>query len=456
MTDNTTVSYYDLLDIDPDADAQAIRRAWRKAAKDDHPDRNNGVTSRRFIACRQAYETLIDPAKREAYDATLAGKSAHRPTAGQTRDRSASQTSDRHQKAGPAKTIPMPRVRFSGKSGPSAVGYQPQILRKELLQGPWRRIEIFRLTCRMVTLVAAAVTLGSIAVLNGAPGMPWGWPLLSALTLIPWSAVLAIGAISLFSAPGFGLLATVPIVAGTVLWMMPGNTLPAAIAAGVAAAAYIVWSRVTRRHPSIALSSVPPLRKDTAVYPIFGKPGQGLVDTFGRAGEIGALGERVTAAVLETQLLPFLPGLRIYHGLRMAPDTDADVDHALQYGAKVALIDTKVWAEGTYRVSDYAGDPSVLITAPDGSESIREVHLPTAAQAYRQLLGPTVEVRIFVIVHPPNATASLELINDERNEMRLGSAQDIVDEIACWMTSDADDVAVVNRHLMSAMLSMLK
>jgi len=62
--------YYDLLGINRGADEAAIKAAYRKLAKECHPDRHNGCTQQteRFKAISEAYDVLKDPQKRAAYD----------------------------------------------------------------------------------------------------------------------------------------------------------------------------------------------------------------------------------------------------------------------------------------------------------------------------------------------------------------------------------------------------
>ena len=62
--------YYQLLGIPRGADDAAIKAAYRKLAKECHPDRHNGCAQQeaRFKAVSEAYEVLKDPHKRAAYD----------------------------------------------------------------------------------------------------------------------------------------------------------------------------------------------------------------------------------------------------------------------------------------------------------------------------------------------------------------------------------------------------
>jgi molecular chaperone DnaJ len=62
--------YYDLLGIQRGADEAAIKAAYRKLAKECHPDRQGGCkdAEARFKAVNEAYDILKDPQKRAAYD----------------------------------------------------------------------------------------------------------------------------------------------------------------------------------------------------------------------------------------------------------------------------------------------------------------------------------------------------------------------------------------------------
>ena len=62
--------YYDLLEVDPRASADEIKKAYRKQAMKYHPDRNPGdkEAEQKFKEINEAYEVLRDEQKRAAYD----------------------------------------------------------------------------------------------------------------------------------------------------------------------------------------------------------------------------------------------------------------------------------------------------------------------------------------------------------------------------------------------------
>jgi curved DNA-binding protein CbpA len=67
-------TYYETLGVPKTASEDEIRVAYRRLAKQYHPDVNGDPdANERFIAIQQAYEVLIDPDARARYDAALLG-----------------------------------------------------------------------------------------------------------------------------------------------------------------------------------------------------------------------------------------------------------------------------------------------------------------------------------------------------------------------------------------------
>jgi curved DNA-binding protein CbpA len=63
-------SYYDILQVPPDAPAGDIRAAYRRMAQRYHPDKSpdNRFAPRVMANVNKAYEVLSDPAQREEHD----------------------------------------------------------------------------------------------------------------------------------------------------------------------------------------------------------------------------------------------------------------------------------------------------------------------------------------------------------------------------------------------------
>ena len=62
--------YYEVLGVERSADADALKKAFRKLAMEFHPDRNPGnkEAEEKFKEISEAYEVLSDPDKRARFD----------------------------------------------------------------------------------------------------------------------------------------------------------------------------------------------------------------------------------------------------------------------------------------------------------------------------------------------------------------------------------------------------
>ena len=64
------LSYYEILEIDQNADKAVIKKAYRRLAKEHHPDKNQGdpEAERKFKFINEAYQVLSDDQQRSIYD----------------------------------------------------------------------------------------------------------------------------------------------------------------------------------------------------------------------------------------------------------------------------------------------------------------------------------------------------------------------------------------------------
>jgi len=65
------MNLYDILGVPRDADDETLRNAYRALARQYHPDRGLGSSAEKFRHVNEAYETLINPARRHMYDLSL-------------------------------------------------------------------------------------------------------------------------------------------------------------------------------------------------------------------------------------------------------------------------------------------------------------------------------------------------------------------------------------------------
>lgn len=102
------MTHYETLGVPADAPPERIRDAYRRLARDHHPDRDRSGAVGSMAAINEAYRVLRDPARRAVYDATLRG-SAVGPVGN---GRSASATAPRSPRPPVA---PLPPGRFPWK-----------------------------------------------------------------------------------------------------------------------------------------------------------------------------------------------------------------------------------------------------------------------------------------------------------------------------------------------------
>lgn len=65
------MNYYKILELENTATHDEIKKSYRKLSLKYHPDRNGGTDNKKIQEINEAYETLSDPQKKQAYDFEL-------------------------------------------------------------------------------------------------------------------------------------------------------------------------------------------------------------------------------------------------------------------------------------------------------------------------------------------------------------------------------------------------
>lgn len=156
-----------------------------------------------------------------------------------------------------------------------------------------------------------------------------------------------------------------------------------------------------------------------------GEPGIGLnaaVDTFGAENvQSGIEGERLTAHEIATFILSHVPGSFLFNGIRYPGLKAADIDHALLYRDKIALIDTKVWSPGLY--SQFSED--ICATLSNGQTIISKNIVQYADSRLMRMFAQMksmkhVKVKSFIIVHNKNTDYPQPLFGHDLYTMEEG------------------------------------
>lgn len=457
MAQAPNITYYDILNITPTATADEVKKAYRKVAKTDHPDLNGGESSPRFVAAQEAMSVLSSASSRATYDASIGIKNKPAPD-----PKPGAQTPPRPDP--PPRNEPPPKAPNFGQNWnenqsrqyeaplPSvdiddvATPAGPQRFSPPLgrtFGGKYAVPVAMRLRQLANILIGPVTFVGAIlSTYLAATHEDWFVLFLPAAIIItPWAAFVATFRIDRMLP--YILLAVVTALA---VFFNPIDLL----------GFMTVWLGVFFAWVSAPLlgrwKDTRVVDDKTAVFDIFGTPGKRLEEAFGDRGGYGSVGEHRSAELL--QLLTRFPGAKIFHGLRFDVDSEADVDHAVIYGDKVALIDSKMWASGHVRVAPTPGSPETMFSPSVGQGQVRPIHMNTAAANYQKIL-PGYEIRPWVLIHSTDEGAGHTWDNNTSNGMVVGDPQFVISDIAEWFAATGPYAPAVDRKLMGRIMAMV-
>jgi hypothetical protein len=457
----SAATLYSVIDVSPDADEQAVKKAVRRALRETHPDMNDGRTSERYHAVQEAADTLLDPSSRASYDRDLGIGS---PSAQADEPTTAARTSSRTRRAAQQAKKRHPTGRTFDHDVPvvgvrprfTAPGDEAQMWPKPNHGAHGRVVSIVIGSLMAVSGLALLVTTW----MHGAPletlgavetaGQLLGQAMRTVMVLI----LMLVAGLGLIRAPRPGRLIAVGGVFAALVVVTssgPAEFVPAVTMAVAGLACVIGFpsrDRLRSGHylvdPATAMSGFS-----------YGVPGTGLAEAgFGsQATNAGIMGERATAELLEKHISRFR-GARAFHSMRFAPDSDADVDHVVVYGDKIALIDSKLWPSAAYEWE--SGITAEIVEYnPKGTRRTRTTTMPEARKSYAKLF-PGYEVQVWILIHPAGGAKGFSIDDSAHpNAVHLGDADSVINDVGAWLAKN-ETVPPVDRKMLNQLALLLK
>lgn len=443
-------THYEILGIDTDADRSAVKKAYFKLCRTYHPDISGDADGHFFKLVTAAYETLSDEKARARYDREL-NDSNH--TVYESSDYAPDEDD-----------APMPpesgSQRAEGLIRPSSVDFErmdwfnkdySQIKERVVLRHPNMIFAI----AGTVVFILGIYMMGALALTTNPPFPPIiyvGFMIAATVTqnkfarfkmgqapfiavMSAWVAGYVWGIVNDVQHSHLGFLPFLLFVftAGFgLLGLYSGHK-------------WRKWSIMKMDRGLMVMST-----KDAKEYAIWGKPGElsDAIDKFGQRNvALGAMGEKRTAELL-SQLFA-IPGTKIFHGLKFPGSENADVDHAVVNGNKIAFIDSKMWAGGQYGWSNNG-----TIVRDKKYDSL-ELHtnFPKAVEKLDLTLFHEAESRGWILIHS-NDNRQVGTDNSSSGVVRLGTPQECLEEIGNWFAED--NTGIINRGILNSIIHKLK
>lgn len=453
MPSTSEPTLYEVLGVGPEAETAEIKASFRRRARKMHPDVAGPEMQSFFLLLQHAHAVLSDPRRREEYDRSLRGEAPSSSRPGGAGERPPSSPDDAP-----------PRV--FGEQVPAGV-YSGPLPREghDLGRMPWldtfegierSSVTIIRagLERWQVAAIGAAGVLGALAIAAVFPVFYLLVPVAMVTAgRIWWTRRVPVRSLALL-----GLL-VVPLGGAAVLMELVGEKAwqwPALGAVGVLLSVCVALWAV---YDFLVAEPMRVRRRDIPLGFSWGEPGENLTRSpsgFRLDATIdGVEGERLTAAEIG-YFLGAIPGVRLVNSIAFpAVSSNADVDHAVVCGRKVAFIDSKAWKPAKFAL---VGRQDAIRMGSDESWDYFPTHMPTAVRRYREMLASSrlrdVEVRGYIVVHPKSLAKPLRLSNDSGNDLvQLVTAQELIVKLGAWFVDDEDQAKTVDRRLLSFLLS---
>lgn len=440
-------SLYEILGIEPTADAAAIKKAFRSKSLALHPDTAGEKMAALYQMVHYAYSVLSDPQQRRAYDEKIGVGKQEKPQPS-TED-SATDDSSKSHHTPPNNGMQVPESMYGGPLPRMwhDIFHMPWISNIELRE----RVPLVSGACPPWWAPWAVFVIGSLTgTIIGNIYDPLMWVMSGITILILLSCFLTFfpGAnriiILLF---GFAIFGIIGLIRHNFdlhsLWWF--------------AATIIVWI-MTFIFTIYYRWQVDEMSEDQARESYrWGVAGKGLTEAVEKFGErnvaLGMEGERLTDAEV-TYFLGMIPGLKLFNGLKFPDSENADVDHAILCGKKIAFVDSKAWAPAHYILRP-DGETVLEVDRRGDIARMHKVHMVEAVARYKEkswLIG--MDVRGYILVHPSRDGVLTVRNEGENPHVKIVNSEEFLTEVGAWMSEGKP--ANIDVRLISQLRAQLK
>lgn len=460
-----SITYYSLLGVSETATIAEIKKAYRVKARTQHPDvqRQNGFPADEttFQLINEAYKILSDEKSREEYDRSLQTPPEEpqneEPTWGEeTEETWEEDTTDNNEEIldedidveeDPYDVHDYPTY---DNTYPHAYGWEDSSLSetKSVIYPQPQKTKIL-LPISLGSL--ALIWLGYLIIFMSVNSEETIFPLILAILFTLPTGIVAIPPRTFEKIPplkamrgivyGLGGLA---IIASFIVPIV----IPQAILAIIA---YLSMRLLVKSKYGSNLIS-----ENNSNIRTWGKPGDlaGAAKKFGYNNiKWGIKGEQKTASLLSV-FPERLETATVFHGLRFPGSTNADVDHAVLYGNRLALIDSKMWKPALYEF----GSGYIEIHDFDGGDmETRTTHFHEAVSKYSEMF-PNLEVKGWYFIHSTQPNENIQIGEyNKLGETILSHPEDGMEEVGQWLVESKNKKKnVINRKNIYKMLCHLK
>ncbi|MBC9705244.1 MAG: DnaJ domain-containing protein [Enterococcus sp.] len=431
---------YEILGVSEEATQEDIKFSYRKLSRRYHPDMTGDSEGHFFKMLAEAHETLSDPDKRAAYDASLHNEAppVWEKTSEEYETPSMASVS-REQVGIPAATpIDWDGVKWKHQEYSSK--------EKVVLPKPFQAKSLAFATLGVLILIPSFIFSIQLPFFKG---FPIG--LIAGLLIIIFG--FRLGQLRL-DEKWFGVSAGIAIIAHAVYSVMlggenTGNGLISAALMTLSAASiiyaylcYVKWVRISQGRGLLSMSA-----KQL-------KNSKRWVST-GRTIHPGGEADQRTNMVAEkrterfAQELLTIPGTRMFSGVLHPTSSWERVQHVLINGNKVYLVDSLMLPGGKYYWLD---NDTISAVKPAGYEYDVAVGTPTAIREFRHQFREA-EVKAGIVLYSLDGQ-EIELLDSiSSDDVELLTQQDFIETAGDWFSEGK--TGVINRGLVSGIANYL-